>query len=152
MAFAGRGVHVSIFENTRLSSKRDFQLFLSPGLSPAFEPRPRLNGQQPNLKCAPRGLRPATPIVIDLSCFCWRVCAGKLQCGSQQAALVAAIAIGDEVSAGASEAVEPGTGQTLPANIHGVVASKDGELYEGVHVTLTVIGPGAPAQEIIAVH
>jgi hypothetical protein len=64
---------------------------------------------------------------------------------SQQAALVAAIAIGDEVSAGAPEAVEPGTGQTLPASIHGVVASKDGELYEGVHVTLTVIGRGAPA-------
>jgi hypothetical protein len=63
---------------------------------------------------------------------------------SQQAALVAAVAIGDEASAGAQK-IQPGTEETLAASIHGVVASKDGELYEGVHVTLTVIGSGAPA-------
>ena len=64
---------------------------------------------------------------------------------SQQAAMLASIAIGDEVSAAAPEVQEPDAEQTLPASIHGVVASKDGELYEGVHVTLTMVGPGAPA-------
>ena len=38
---------------------------------------------------------------------------------------------------------EPGK-EPPPASIHGVVSSKDGELYEGVRVTLDETGPGAP--------
>ena len=59
--------------------------------------------------------------------------------------MLASIAIGDEAPATAKKVEGPGTGQPLPASIHGVVASKDGELYEGVSVMLTMVGPGASA-------
>ena len=41
------------------------------------------------------------------------------------------------------QAQDQTAGQALPSSIHGVVASKDGELYEGVRVTLTVTGANA---------
>jgi hypothetical protein len=53
------------------------------------------------------------------------------------------------VSAGAApvkgQTSEPSAGEAaLPASIHGVVASKDGEVYQGVRVSLAESGPGAP--------
>ncbi|HUV69564.1 MAG TPA: carboxypeptidase-like regulatory domain-containing protein [Terracidiphilus sp.] len=48
---------------------------------------------------------------------------------------------------GAGQAQGQATAEALPSSIHGVVASKDGELYEGVRVTLTVTGAnGLPAR------
>lgn len=38
--------------------------------------------------------------------------------------------------------------ESLAASIHGVVAGKNGELYQGVRVTLTLTGPGAPPSRI----
>lgn len=45
----------------------------------------------------------------------------------------------------AGPAQTPVAGEMLRASVRGVVAGKDGELYEGVQVTLTLTGSGAPA-------
>jgi Carboxypeptidase regulatory-like domain len=48
------------------------------------------------------------------------------------------------VSAGAPQTQVQTTDQALLATIRGVVESKDGEVYEGARVALTLAGPGAP--------
>jgi hypothetical protein len=44
----------------------------------------------------------------------------------------------------AEQTAEPLADEVSPATIHGVVESKDGEVYEGVRVALTLAGSGAP--------
>jgi hypothetical protein len=57
-------------------------------------------------------------------------------------------AVDGAAPAAATQAQEPSVGppqeESLPASIFGVVASKDGEVYEGVRVTLALTGADAP--------
>ncbi len=62
---------------------------------------------------------------------------------SQREASVSAPAAVDSAPAGAPQVQEPAQEQSS-ASIRGVVASKDGELFEGAHVALVLLGPGTP--------
>lgn len=50
-------------------------------------------------------------------------------------------------SAGDSVSVQAGQTAKAEGSIHGIVAGKDGELYEGVHITLAFTGTDAPASQ-----
>lgn len=67
---------------------------------------------------------------------------------SQEGTRVNSIPTIEAVAAGGVQVQEPSAEpigeEPLPASIHGVVASKDGEEYEGVRVTLAVTGANPP--------
>lgn len=83
-----------------------------------------------NLSCAPgnprRRLASCGAIVIAISLFAW---GNSARCQSESSAVPAAAA----------------QTQSAQGSVHGVVAGKDGELYEGVRVTLASSGADAPA-------
>ena len=48
----------------------------------------------------------------------------------------------------AEQTAEPAADEASPATIDGVVESKDGEVYEGVRIALTLAGPGSGTETL----
>jgi hypothetical protein len=63
---------------------------------------------------------------------------------SQENLPTAPLPVVHDSASGASQAQKPAAEALLPGSIFGIVVSKDGEEYEGVRVTLSQTGHGAP--------
>jgi hypothetical protein len=105
-----------------------------------------LGKREPQLSCIRCRIRRIAkyswpvPLLLALSALSPRVWA---HAGLAEASVTAA----ENATAADPASSEPKLGAPLPSGIHGIVAGKDGELYQGVSVTLTLTGAGNPISQ-----
>jgi hypothetical protein len=105
-----------------------------------------LGKREPQLSCTRCRIRRfakyslPVPFLLALSALSPRVWANA---GLTEASVTAA----ENAAAAEPVSSEPKPEAPLPSGIHGVVAGKDGELYQGVSVTLTLTGAGNPISQ-----
>ncbi len=105
-----------------------------------------LGKREPQLSCTRCRIRRfakyslPVPFLLALSALSPRVWA---HAGLTEASVTAA----ENATAADPASSEPKPEAPLPSGVHGVVAGKDGEMYQGVSVTLTLTGAGNPISQ-----